>query len=426
MLLVLFTRWCIKVVFRKGTLGYLLQEPTEEARVIKDNPTLQDKSAPKKEELVRQDALAMVRQRGGDASDKTEVLGEYILQFGKYKGKFFRWLLQNDMGYTIYLIKNLQQEEAMGVFTSEGPSKSSLLSFCNYACSINEIQSLLSYVSKNPGVPAASSESDQLVGFGAHAKSTWQEIWNRADGYASFILGATCVPKKRMYKLQQYLRNQVQSARPSVIASSAASKPTEMDDDDELECDAEHLPLQATVAVLINLCPWLFSVQPSSSATDKGPLPQPLDYDYDIREWKCSHQQKIWMKTELESMGLWSEQPHEDSRWHLTPQPELIGTISDLPSPKYFQLHPFFGCLACGQPKSRYENDGSSVHFFLSTRPCQIFLLLYKGLQSLQWRRTNKPQNAISRLYGNRVLSEGTCVHKETGGREKTAKVQKA
>ncbi|XP_047657792.1 uncharacterized protein LOC125139042 [Tachysurus fulvidraco] len=48
-------------------------------------------------------------------------------------------------------------------------------------------------------------------------------------------------------------------------------------------------------------------------------------------------------------------------------------------------LHPAKMCLACGQPKSRYENDGSSVHFFLSTRPCQIFLLLYKGLQSLQW-----------------------------------------
>ncbi|KAK2852281.1 hypothetical protein Q7C36_007482 [Tachysurus vachellii] len=203
-----FCPGCIKVVFRKGPLGYLLQDSTEEARVIKDNPALQDKSAPKKEELVRQNALAVVRQRGGDASDKREVLGEYILQFGKYKGKSFRWLLENDMGYTICLIKNLQQEEAMGVFTSEGPSKSSLLSFSNYACSFNEIQSLLSYVSKNPG----------LVGFGAHAKSTWQEIWNRADGYASFILWATCVPGTRMYKLQQYLRNQMQSARPQLLS----------------------------------------------------------------------------------------------------------------------------------------------------------------------------------------------------------------
>ncbi|GAA6085630.1 uncharacterized protein LOC107757724, partial [Tachysurus ichikawai] len=180
------------------------------AREIKDNLALQDISEPKKEKLVRQNTIAVVRHRGGDAFDKTEVLGEYILQFGKYKGKSFRWLLENDMGYTIYLIKNLQQEEATGVLMAEGPSKSGLLSFANYACSFNKIQSLLSYVSKNPGAQTASSEGDQLVGFGAHAKSTWQEICNnRADGYASFILGATCVPGTWMYKLQQYLRNQV-------------------------------------------------------------------------------------------------------------------------------------------------------------------------------------------------------------------------
>ncbi|KAG7321022.1 hypothetical protein KOW79_015437 [Hemibagrus wyckioides] len=38
--------------FRKGPLGYLLQEPTKEARLIKDDPSLQDKSATKKEDLV--------------------------------------------------------------------------------------------------------------------------------------------------------------------------------------------------------------------------------------------------------------------------------------------------------------------------------------------------------------------------------------
>ncbi|KAK2863731.1 hypothetical protein Q7C36_002885 [Tachysurus vachellii] len=274
---------CIKVVFRKGPLGYLLQDPTEEAGVIKDNPALQDKSAPKKEEL------------------------------------------------------------------------SSLLSFYNYACSFNEIQSLFSYVSKNPGAPAASSEGDQLVGFGAHAKSTWQEIWNnRADGYASFILGATCVPGTRMYKLQQYLRNQMQSARPPVVASSAASKPTEMDDDDELESAMLNISpskLQLRYSLTSALGSSVCSpppLQQTSTTVSRGPPPQPLDYDYDVREWKCSHQQKIWMKTELESLSLWPGSPPVSnpmktvSLWRLPPQPELIDTVSDLPSPKYFQLHPFF------------------------------------------------------------------------------------
>ncbi|GAA6085631.1 uncharacterized protein LOC113648052 isoform X1 [Tachysurus ichikawai] len=54
------------------------------------------------------------------------------------------------------------------------------------------------------------------------------------------------------------------------------------------------------------------------------------------------------MKTELESMGLWPGSPPVSnpmktvSLWRLPPQPELIDSISDLPSPKYFQLHPFF------------------------------------------------------------------------------------
>ncbi|GAA6078233.1 uncharacterized protein LOC113648052 isoform X1 [Tachysurus ichikawai] len=54
------------------------------------------------------------------------------------------------------------------------------------------------------------------------------------------------------------------------------------------------------------------------------------------------------MKTELESMGLWPGSPPVSnpmktvSLWRLPPQPELIDSISDLPSPKYFPLHPFF------------------------------------------------------------------------------------
>ncbi len=120
-------------MFRKGSLRFLLQEPSKEARQIKDDPTLQDKSAPMREDLVRQNALTVIRQRGGDASDRTEVLGDYILQFGKYKGKSFRWLLENDVGYTMYLIKNLQKEEASGISMAEGHGKNSLLSLVNYA-----------------------------------------------------------------------------------------------------------------------------------------------------------------------------------------------------------------------------------------------------------------------------------------------------
>lgn len=45
---------------------------------IQTNPSLQDKST-----------LTEVLQKGGDVSDRLEVMGEYVLQFGKYKGKLY-------------------------------------------------------------------------------------------------------------------------------------------------------------------------------------------------------------------------------------------------------------------------------------------------------------------------------------------------
>lgn len=101
--------------------------------------------------------------------------------------------------------------------------------------------------------------------------------------------------------------------------------------------------LRSVTVIRKSLFFWFFIL-----ALPRCPPPQPLGYDHDIRDWKCSHQQKIWMKTELESMGLWpgswpvSNPMKTVSLWHLPSQPELTDSISDLPSPKYFQLHPFF------------------------------------------------------------------------------------
>ncbi|XP_037626190.1 uncharacterized protein LOC119488527 [Sebastes umbrosus] len=233
----------MSVTFRKGPLGYLRQDPTDAAKLLKDNPSLQDKSAPVKEELVRKNALSVIILRGGNASDKTEVAGEYILQFGKYKGKSFRWLLENDIGYTIYLIKNQQKEETAGVFMAGGHSKDSLLSFVSYALSFQEIQSLLNYEKQKPVVTAAAaasaSEDDQLVGFGSRAKSTWREIWDsRDDGYAAFIMRKSCAPGTKMHKLQVYLQKKLPSPSGSSLVTHASQAPAEamvMDEDEELE-----------------------------------------------------------------------------------------------------------------------------------------------------------------------------------------------
>ncbi|KAI3356661.1 hypothetical protein L3Q82_003301 [Scortum barcoo] len=64
----------------------LPQDPTDAAKLLNDNLSVQVRSAPVREEVVRQNTLTVVRQRGGDASDRTELCGEEdVLQFGKYR-----------------------------------------------------------------------------------------------------------------------------------------------------------------------------------------------------------------------------------------------------------------------------------------------------------------------------------------------------
>ncbi|CAL8293474.1 unnamed protein product [Arctogadus glacialis] len=69
-------------------------------------------SPAQKHDLEKTSARTVVFQRGGDVSDRQEGMGEYLLQFGKYQGKSFKWLLENDVGYTIYLMKKAHQQQS--------------------------------------------------------------------------------------------------------------------------------------------------------------------------------------------------------------------------------------------------------------------------------------------------------------------------
>ncbi|CAL8392160.1 unnamed protein product [Gadus morhua 'NCC'] len=230
----------VKVSFRRGPTGYLRQDPSVEAKRIKDHPDLQDKSAAQNEDRVKDNARSVVFMRGGDISDKQEVLGEYVLQFGKYKGKLFRWLAENDVGYVIYLIKKVREEERAGQFKPDGPKKDSLLSLLQYSYSFQEIKDLLLYLDSQVVTPPAKDDEDNLVGFGVHTKRTWRDVWKRRDdGFSAFILRQQCTPGSKMFRLQDYLKRQSASEgrASSGHATSASHCPafTEMEDDDELE-----------------------------------------------------------------------------------------------------------------------------------------------------------------------------------------------
>ncbi|TWW54596.1 hypothetical protein D4764_0131990 [Takifugu flavidus] len=315
------------VVFRKGPLGFLLQEPSDEAKRVSSTP--QDKSAAMREDLVRQNALAVIRQRGGDPSDKME----------------------NDVGYTVYLIKNVQSEEAAGLCMADSHSQDSLQSFVSYALSFQEIQALLTYEAGRGDGVTASSEDDQLAG----------------------------VPGTRMSRLQQNLLKRQQpttSSTPAEHPMKAPAEPLAMEEDVEMEREmlsihnsdlqVQSYAMPVAAAALPRVPPGAKTgpdsctaqtsdgrVPPLTDSTQDqksvpiAPVPMPVP-DHDMSKWICSQHQKLWMRTELQQLGLWpgSRPVHNPgnaiSLWRLPPQPELLDMVAELPSPNFFQLHPFF------------------------------------------------------------------------------------
>ncbi|XP_039667712.1 uncharacterized protein LOC120565765 [Perca fluviatilis] len=266
-----------KVSFRKGPSGHLRQDPSDEAMRIKKNPSLQDKSPPQRHDLVKTNALTVVFERGGDVSDRLEVMGKYVLQFGKYKGKLFRWLLENDVGYTVYLMKKVEEEERDGTFNPQGHNKDSLLSFLDYARSFQEIRDLREYLASRLPAPPVASEGDNTVGFGARANDTWRQIWeSRADGYAAFIVGVKCIKNSKMYNLQQYILKQQraesgESCPPPAGVSTTSAAPTPptsstlaMEEDEELESG------------MLNLSPCKFATElRPAAAVSRAPAVSP-------------------------------------------------------------------------------------------------------------------------------------------------------
>ena len=89
-------------VFRRQSANStrLLMAPSEEAKAVER--TRSGRAKPKDEVLA--EATTFVSGHDGDPTDKFLVLAHCELQFGMYQGQRFRWLLENNLGYALYLV----------------------------------------------------------------------------------------------------------------------------------------------------------------------------------------------------------------------------------------------------------------------------------------------------------------------------------
>ena len=80
--------------------------PSEEAKTLTN--TGSGRAKPKEEVLA--EATTFVAGHGGDPADRLLVLAHCQLQFGMFQGQRFRWLLENSLGYAVYLLHSISKE----------------------------------------------------------------------------------------------------------------------------------------------------------------------------------------------------------------------------------------------------------------------------------------------------------------------------
>ena len=124
-------------------------------------------------------AQAHVISMGGDPGNAKLVLSCSTLEFGKYQGQTFRWLLENDVGYAMHLVHRHQQERETSV--SQGPLMANKDALTRYACAYPDFVEQVEFhkaldeartLASQPG-----QEGSALVGFGQYKMDTLRDLY---------------------------------------------------------------------------------------------------------------------------------------------------------------------------------------------------------------------------------------------------------
>jgi hypothetical protein len=100
----------------------------------------------KDRKIVRAGALRAAKQIGGDLKDGLTVLGEYLLQFGQFQGKSFRWVVENALGWACAIIHSMSAQREV---ESAAPLSQNKFDMKRYVESFEEGRRAIEQVKKN-------------------------------------------------------------------------------------------------------------------------------------------------------------------------------------------------------------------------------------------------------------------------------------
>ncbi|CAL8276692.1 unnamed protein product [Merluccius merluccius] len=164
-------------------------------------------------------ALALTRRR--------KVLAESQLQLGQF-GQTFRWLLENDVGYTVNLIVSHEGERDKGGTSQQTPLMVHKDALVSYARLFPPMVAAIDRRRMVEGSPQTMRGADNtLVGFGVHCDLTYQALHESMESerasYVQFVRQAAPAAKaSRLVDLRKYVQARDAEKAALVAAGKAA------------------------------------------------------------------------------------------------------------------------------------------------------------------------------------------------------------
>ena len=152
------------------------------------------------------------------------TLAHCQLQFGMYQGQRFRLLMENNIGYALYLLENISKESAQANPMSE--NKQLLL---QYASQIKEVKEELEKFHRKMGMQAKARETgDQgwlMVEFGEFQGQSMKEVYEdtRTQKLINYLVRADARPNTNMAVFRSYVLKRRASASSTSAPPPAAS-----------------------------------------------------------------------------------------------------------------------------------------------------------------------------------------------------------
>ncbi|XP_059194878.1 apoptosis-associated speck-like protein containing a CARD [Centropristis striata] len=207
--------------FRKTLTGGLETKPSQEAKnyaasrlplqaAVRRDPM-------KKPEEVEADAKARVVSEGGDPDNERLVLSRCMIQFGQYKGQTNKWLLENDLDYTAFILA--QHEKQRQTTRDQSPLMANKDCLTRYAMAYREVEQEVRFQRAYNRSCESGPKGNALVGFGRFKSERLKDLYKSEDkdkiGYVDYLRGkrSTCDPGSKMDIAIKYILKRDQNVR---------------------------------------------------------------------------------------------------------------------------------------------------------------------------------------------------------------------